>query len=1350
MTEEHIQFQKGTNPYDLNVFLFITIDFFKSLMNKFSNVTKLSNHKTTPVWSLGKKQLINKLSKLDAYPYIYGPYVPNSTQDDLLEYCHSTTEHYYQSDLVFKTKSNGLVCIIFYHSQKRMLQVYNEHKHNFAVGFDLPYYEYKNGQKTMKTSKLYTCFSTANIFEEIYENIIDTQKHFYEFIHKDKPCYLYFDLDLNKQKVEHTPTNITNEHLLSTFHTLLQQFIQTYYTKIGKKKTPEVNTESMNVIQASNEEKISLHIVYKQIILENNKCLQEVYKQFKQFIHTQEPDWLPLVIDFSVDSSFRMMRICNSCKLIETGEYKRPFKEYKQSLEKLPLYTPFLDSLVTYVPGYIKHPYFNKWYSFIEHEPPKENIVFQQENPEMETPTEHKLVTEKKKVNTHETEFNLDFYRDILDILSPEYYTDHKLWIFVGFSLKNTFYKHTSTVDSNQNDILEQQYYELFRNFSSKWKRYNTEKENVLRFWNSITDKHDNPSTIGSLILHAKRINQKKVTECFQNYFPRKHTIKKEYWDEEEEEEINWYYKQNKLLHTSHITKELLLKVLKCIPFPFLNTSNESLHYINENRKHKVYNVNVHIGFAIHTMNYEWKDIWIDILQHHNLSTEHVNKYWDLFGTLRPCVDYSLLHYLAYRYNREQYELLLTRYPQLILTLNPETYTPDNTIHQRWITQDTYNTITESPNKHIAIKSNMGSGKTHNITLLFTHETPITLNRTGFHLSSGVPTYQTILVITFRRSLANEFYTKWKQYDFSLYSDETSYLLNTDRIIVQIDSLWRIAKQKFDLVILDEVVSTVSHLIEFDKIKHRNECYESLITYIYKANKVIYLDANLSDDLLHVLTNGQQIYKIHNTFKVYTHITVRYHFGKEKFQHFILSELQKGKPIVIASNCKQFLRKLTQSIPKEFTTKLILAKDETSSYSDTEASPEECPTTDWNKYDILMYTPSICAGVSFDELYFQKRYEYLTNDSCDANMSSQMTLRVRHTIEPVIEICFDQTEHDVKPIDADSVDEYLEKKLDSNVQFITKTNDKDSIMYKLDDFYQLYRYVTIQKHISINNFQEKLSSIFSDHGMHLKHYYPEYTQEEQEQIKTIRKENTQKGKDKSKQETNTLVSTPLITEKDYNALLQKSSHSLEDTMKLKKYNLFTLFKLDNTQPNDTLVTNVHYLKTKTRAFRLLHTAYQIGNIKEIIDFCKTKNSTHNVGKIYSPNDTEKLYLNHNWEHIGVIFKLLDRIGFTTLKVNEERVELDWKSILFFLKKRWRVLNEISKIHTNVNELPDTLEDMDEKTQTKVKKCVMMILNTKLNEMICMQLERNSTKTTSKLYNLFSLVFEPQIKDYISE
>ena len=54
----------------------------------------------------------------------------------------------------------------------------------------------------------------------------------------------------------------------------------------------------------------------------------------------------------------------------------------------------------------------------------------------------------------------------------------------------------------------------------------------------------------------------------------------------------------------------------------------------------------------------------------------------------------------------------------------------------------------------------------------------------------------------------------------------------------------------------------------------------------------------------------------------------------------------------------------------------------------------------WETYDVVMYSPTITAGISFDiPNVFQNVFGYFTSSTANAYTCSQMLFRVRHPID---------------------------------------------------------------------------------------------------------------------------------------------------------------------------------------------------------------------------------------------------------------------------------------------------------------------------------------------------------------
>jgi hypothetical protein len=63
----------------------------------------------------------------------------------------------------------------------------------------------------------------------------------------------------------------------------------------------------------------------------------------------------------------------------------------------------------------------------------------------------------------------------------------------------------------------------------------------------------------------------------------------------------------------------------------------------------------------------------------------------------------------------------------------------------------------------------------------------------------------------------------------------------------------------------------------------------------------------------------------------------------------------------------------------------------------------------WSQYDVILYTPTISAGVSFEEKHFTKIFAYFTDKSCPVETCIQMLGRVRDVASKSYYICLAAT-----------------------------------------------------------------------------------------------------------------------------------------------------------------------------------------------------------------------------------------------------------------------------------------------------------------------------------------------------
>ena len=284
-----------------------------------------------------------------------------------------------------------------FYKQQDCIQHAKEKDHTFLFAVDNLDVN-KDGRRTYS----YGSHLNVGTFLSFYNTLENDRKHFYEVIPNDVSVYEYYDLDL---KINNDNENITNDSLLSWFRSIRQEFIKTQFLEY-------IRDDDFIITTATNNKKISLHLLNRSIIFENNTTTKIWYNKLKEFVYTfYENDPLRECIDFSVSSSYRSMRIIDSSKFDHPD---RPLK----------LLTSFESKDINGDKIYPIHTFITNAYKDI-------NI----DNKLIKLSSEHKeeKITSK---NIHPS-FDISCINELLELLSPNRAGDYDDWIMVGWALKN-------------------------------------------------------------------------------------------------------------------------------------------------------------------------------------------------------------------------------------------------------------------------------------------------------------------------------------------------------------------------------------------------------------------------------------------------------------------------------------------------------------------------------------------------------------------------------------------------------------------------------------------------------------------------------------------------------------------------------------------------------------------------------------------------------------------------------------------------------------------------------------------------------------------------------------------------
>ncbi|PKY33228.1 hypothetical protein RhiirB3_451966 [Rhizophagus irregularis] len=142
----------------------------------------------------------------------------------------------------------------------------------------------------------------------------------------------------------------------------------------------------------------------------------------------------------------------------------------------------------------------------------------------------------------------------------------------------------------------------------------------------------------------------------------------------------------------------------------------------------------------------------------------------------------------------------------------------------------------------------------------------------------------------------------------------------------------------------------------------------------------------------------------------------------------ILKALSSGQKIVIPMNCLKDAKAIEELLRSQFSGKKIeLYSNETLPSKKKEHFGDV--HTDWSELDVLIYTPTVSAGISFESVHFDAIFACFTDNSCDIETCRQMLARVRNLSTREHFICFRlvNTCHSL-PVTTDAISQQLHDK----------------------------------------------------------------------------------------------------------------------------------------------------------------------------------------------------------------------------------------------------------------------------------------------------------------------------------
>lgn len=346
-----------------------------------------------------------------------------------------------------------------------------------------------------------------------------------------------------------------------------------------------------------------------------------------------------------------------------------------------------------------------------------------------------------------------------------------------------------------------------------------------------------------------------------------------------------------------------------------------------------------------------------------------------------------------------------------------------------------------------------------------------------------------IILVSFRQTFSKEVQNKFK--GFVLYNEITGEI-NNSRVIIQVESLHRIGigagKHKPDLLILDECESIFD---QFDSGLHKKfaESWAVFKWLMANSSHLICMDANLSNRTYEIITRMRtrsDIWYHFNTYKNALSDTYHLTVSKNEWYLDLYNSLANGKKIAVAMSSLTEAKVLYEGVTAKFPSLRIGFYSSKTPMSEKRLHFSNVDEY-WGCYDVLIYTPTVSAGISFEKAHYDKMYAYFTDNSCHAEICIQMLGRIRNVKSGSYIVYIDSTRRNL-PTSMQSIRESL---MDSRSNLFKNIGDapltfeydaKGRVKFYENDYFYVWLENTRIKNLSRNNFIQRFIQLISPVG----------------------------------------------------------------------------------------------------------------------------------------------------------------------------------------------------------------------------------------------------------------------------
>ena len=490
----------------------------------------------------------------------------------------------------------------------------------------------------------------------------------------------------------------------------------------------------------------------------------------------------------------------------------------------------------------------------------------------------------------------------------------------------------------------------------------------------------------------------------------------------------------------------------------------------------------------------------------------------------------------------------------------------------------------------LCVKAHMKMGKTKKLKQF------INLN-----FADTVAKQNIIRFVSFRQTFSSNIKERFE--DFTLYSDVRGELTQK-RLVIQVESLDRVVVDESteypDLLIMDECES-IFEQFNSGLIRNFSRAFAVFQWLLRYSKYVVLMDANLSDRTFRILQRmrNEPIYYHCNAFKNATDDKYYFTTDEIKWLGILYSSIDKGEKIAIPMSSLTKAKIIQKNLLNKFPEKRI--KLYSSETTNTEKKEHFGNVNLHWKYDVLIYTPTVSAGISFEAEHFDKVFGYFIDLSCCVETCIQMIGRIRNVKSKQLIIYLHGTSNNL-PEEIDEIQRYVYQKREN----LSKNFDDSLLQFEYGPFGEVKQYTTDYfyiwmenvrvRNLSLNSFVKRFINTVAYSGAQINQLTDEMFRTFTGELPTINGElipMLEKIKEDHaavKQEIKTESSTAIATARELNGeeleeiqtkMLQQQDISQEDKHAYDKYRLRNDYKYWNKEITDQFVSK--YIDRRIRS-----------------------------------------------------------------------------------------------------------------------------------------------------------------------